>query len=70
MKNKGNDDEYLNAIGKKKKKALEMQGLQQRDVLYLAKDKGYDIRTEMEEFTDRYGDKSRFARYYLIKEKK
>ena len=32
--------------------------------------KGYDIRTEMEEFTDRYGDKSRFARYYLIKEKK
>lgn len=44
MKNKGNDDEYLNAIGDRIKKALEMQGLQQRDVLYLAKDKGYDIK--------------------------
>lgn len=37
-------------------------------IIYNLKDKGYDIITEMEEFTDRYGDKSRFARYYLKKE--
>ena len=38
--------------------------------IFNLKKKGYNIVTKMEGFKDRYGDKSRFARYYLIKEKK
>lgn len=37
-------------------------------IIYNLKDKGYDITKKMEDFTDKYGDKSKFARYYLKKE--
>ena len=38
-------------------------------IIYNLKDKGYNIITEMEDFTDRYGDKSKFARYLYKGEK-
>lgn len=37
-------------------------------IIFNLKEKGFEINTEMEEFTDRYGDKSRYGRYYLVGE--
>ncbi len=38
-------------------------------IVFNLRDKGYEIDTNMEEFTDRYGDKSRFAKYIYRGEK-
>lgn len=38
-------------------------------IIYRLRDKGFNISTTMEEFTDRYGDKSKFARYLYKGEK-
>ena len=39
-------------------------------IIFNLRNKGCDIRTSIEEFTDRYGDKGRFARYYIVKKEK
>jgi hypothetical protein len=34
-------------------------------IIYVLRDKGFIIETEMEEFTDRYGSKAKYGKYIL-----